>query len=62
MRLLTLFISFIGLFSSAAFAHTDHALGEGSIHALYHFAFWTLFVVVIYKAYVWFRAKKSQKQ
>ena len=49
------------IFSSQAFAHTDHALGEGSVHALYHIFFWTIFAIVIYKAYTWVKNKKSQK-
>ncbi|TMM44062.1 hypothetical protein [Colwellia ponticola] len=61
MKFLTIIISFITLFSGQAFAHTDHALGEGSLHAFYHTVFWTLFAIVIYKAYVWFKKKKSQK-
>lgn len=61
MKFLTIFISFITLLSAQAFAHTDHALGEGSMHTIYHAVFWTLFAIVVYKAYVWFKNKKSQK-
>ncbi|MGB2741637.1 MAG: hypothetical protein WBC60_13900 [Cognaticolwellia sp.] len=61
MKLLTLLVSFISLFSVKALAHTDHALGEGSFHTLYHIVFWTVFALVIYKGYVFFRNKKSQK-
>lgn len=61
MKLLTLLISIISLFSAQALAHTDHALGEGSIHALYHIVFWTIFALVVYKAGVYFKKKKSQK-
>ena len=60
MKFLTILISFIALFSGQTFAHTDHALGEGSIHAIYHAVFWTLFAIVVYKIYVWFKNKKSQ--
>ncbi len=61
MKFLTVLISFFGLLSGQALAHTDRALGEGSFHALYHVVFWTIFAVVIYKAYKWFKNKKSQK-
>lgn len=58
MKLLTLLIC---LFSLPALAHTDHALGDGSIHALYHVVFWTIFALVAYKAYVFFKNKLSRK-
>jgi hypothetical protein len=61
MKLLTLFISYLILFTNQAFAHTDHALGEGSIHTFYHSVFWTIFAIVVYKAYTWFKHKKSKK-
>jgi hypothetical protein len=61
MKLLTLLVSFLSLFTGQALAHTDHALGEGSIHTFYHAVFWTLFALVVYKAYTWFKQKKSQK-
>ena len=61
MKLLTLFISYLILFTNQAFAHTDHALGEGSIHTFYHSVFWTIFAIVVYKAYTWFKHKKSNK-
>ncbi len=49
------------LLSSQAFAHTDHVLGEGSVHALYHGVFWGVFALVVYKAHAWYKNKKSQK-
>jgi len=52
------------LMSSAVFAHTDHALGEGSLHLMYHIVFWFAFAVVVYKAVSWYKCKvrkKSQK-
>jgi hypothetical protein len=61
MKLLTLFISYLILFTGQASAHTDHALGEGSIHTFYHSVFWTIFAIVVYKAYTWFKHKKSKK-
>jgi hypothetical protein len=61
MKFFTLFISFISLFTAQAFAHTDHALGEGTAHMFYHVVFWTIFALVVYKAYKWFKHKKSQK-
>jgi hypothetical protein len=60
MKLLTLLVSFFSLFTGQVLAHTDHALGEGSIHTFYHAVFWTLFALVVYKAYTWFKQKKSQ--
>jgi len=48
------------LLTSQAFAHTDHALGEGSLHLLYHAVFWALFAVVGYKAFTYFKNKKKQ--
>jgi hypothetical protein len=59
MKFLTLLISYLILFTSQAFAHTDHALGEGSFHTFYHSVFWTIFAIVVYKAYNWFKQKKS---
>ncbi|MBU2872245.1 hypothetical protein [Colwellia sp. E2M01] len=61
MKFLTLFISFLSLFTSQAFAHTDHALGEGSLHTFYHITFWALFALVVYKGYTWFKSKKTNK-
>lgn len=61
MKFLTLLISFFGLFTGQALAHTDHALGEGSLHAFYHVTFWVVFALVVYKGYTWFKSKKSQK-
>lgn len=48
------------LLTSQAFAHTDHALGEGSLHLIYHVVFWGLFAVVGYKAVTYFKNKKKQ--
>jgi hypothetical protein len=61
MKFLTLMISYLILFTNQAFAHTDHALGEGSFHTLYHSVFWTIFAIVVYKAYTWFKNKKSHR-
>ena len=62
MKFLTILISFFSLFSGQTLAHTDHALGEGSLHELYHIAFWSIFFIVVYKAFTWFKNKKSQKK
>lgn len=51
-------IYFISLYSSTVFAHTDHALGEGHLHTLYHLFFSTIPIVVLFNAYAWFRGKK----
>jgi len=60
MKFLMIVLSaMMSVFSGAAFAHTDHALGEGSLHALYHVTFWFVVFAVIYKAICWFRAKKK---
>lgn len=49
------------LLSSQAFAHTDHAMGEGSLHMIYHTVFWTLFAAVIVKAIHYIVSKKKAK-
>ena len=36
------------LLSSQAFAHNDHALGEGALHLVYHTVFWALFALVAF--------------
>jgi len=50
------------LLSTQAFAHTDHALGEGALHLLYHVVFWGLFAVVAVKGVLYFKNKKKSKQ
>ena len=47
------------LLSTQAFAHTDHALGEGAIHLLYHAVFWGLFAVVAVKVCFISKIRKS---
>ena len=49
-------------FSNQAFAHTDHALGEGSIHALYHAIFWGVFFLVIYKIHAWHKGNTAKNK
>ena len=62
MKFLMIVLSVItSVFASSAFAHTDHALGEGSLHAIYHVTFWLIVFAVIYKGVCWFRAKKQSK-
>lgn len=59
MKLITLFFAL--LLSSRAFAHTDHALGHGSLHMIYHAVFWAILAVVIFKAVTYFKNKNKQK-
>jgi hypothetical protein len=61
MKILTILFSFLSLFVGQAFAHTDHALGEGSLHTFYHITFWVVFALVVYKAYTWFKKQKYRK-
>jgi len=49
------------LLTSQAFAHSDHALGEGALHLFYHAVFWGLFAVVAVKAVGYFKNKKKHK-
>lgn len=59
-----LFTLLLLLTSSVAFAHEDHALGEGALHLAYHLIFWTLFACVIYKGsqlYISLRKKPRNK-
>lgn len=56
-----LIITLLSMFSSAAFAHEDHLLGDGLLHAIYHVVFWGLCIAVAYKAYKWFAIRKKQK-
>jgi len=58
MKFLTFIFSL--LLTSQAFAHADHALGDGALHMLYHVVFWALFAVVAVKAFTYFKAKKKQ--
>lgn len=59
MKFLTFIFSL--LLTSQAFAHADHALGDGALHMLYHAVFWTLFAVVAVKLVSYFKNKKKQK-
>lgn len=49
------------LLSTQAFAHEDHALGEGALHLFYHAVFWGLLAVVAVKAVSYFKNKKKQE-
>tara|TARA_R110001583_G_scaffold71575_1_gene201481 strand:+ start:1068 stop:1256 length:189 start_codon:yes stop_codon:yes gene_type:complete len=49
------------LLSTQAFAHTDHALGEGSLHLIYHAIFWGILALVVVKAVLYFNHKRKQK-
>jgi len=59
MKFITLFFALI--LSSQAFAHTDHALGDGVLHMVYHAVFWAIFALVIVKAITFFKTKNKQK-
>lgn len=61
MKAIMIFLSALMtvLTSTAAFAHTDHHLGEGTLHNIYHTVFWLVVFAVIYKAIVWFKSKES---
>lgn len=49
------------LLSSQAFAHTDHVLGEGALHLLYHAIFWAGFAFVAVKLMSYFMNKKKKQ-
>lgn len=57
MKFITLIFAL--LLSSQAFAHTDHAMGEGMLHMIYHVVFWTIFAAVVAKAIHYFVSKKK---
>jgi len=59
MKFITLLFAL--LLSSQAFAHTDHALGHGALHMVYHAVFWGLFAVVIFKAVTYLKNRNKQK-
>ncbi|MEI6893983.1 MAG: hypothetical protein V5789_04985 [Colwellia sp.] len=59
MKFVTLIFTL--LLSSQAFAHSDHALGDGSLHLIYHAVFWGLLAAVAVKSVTYFRAKRKQK-
>jgi hypothetical protein len=63
MKAIMIFLSALMtvLTSTAAFAHTDHHLGEGTLHSIYHTVFWLVVFAVIYKAIVWIKAKDNNK-
>ncbi len=52
--LLSLFLS------TQAFAHTDHALGEGTLHTIYHIAFWTVLALVVVKGIKYYKTKNKK--
>ncbi|WP_372882017.1 hypothetical protein [Psychromonas sp.] len=59
MKYFTLIFALI--LTNQAVAHTDHALGEGTLHLVYHLAFWGIFAAVVVKGFHYFKNKKSQK-
>ncbi|WP_426370368.1 hypothetical protein [Pseudocolwellia sp. HL-MZ7] len=62
MKTMMIFLSvLITMFTStSAFAHTDHGLGEGLLHATFHIVFWFIVFAVIYKATMWYRSKNKK--
>jgi len=64
MKLFSAIFTFIfaSLLSTQALAHTDHALGEGALHMLYHVIYWGLFAVVAVMGVLYFKNKKKSKQ
>jgi len=59
MKFITLLFALV--LSSQAFAHTDHALGHGALHMVYHAVFWGLFAVVVFKAVTYLKNRNKQK-
>ena len=57
MKFLTFIFTF--LLTAQAFAHTDHALGEGSAHFVYHLIFWSIVIAIVVKAIQWAKLKKA---
>lgn len=45
-----------------AWAHTDHVMGEGSLHDLYHAVFWGAFALVVWKGIAWYKASKAKNK
>ena len=60
MKFLTVILTL--LFTSQAFAHVDHALGEGEAHMAYHVVFYSLLALVAYKGIKLLSAKKKDKK
>ena len=60
MKYFSLFFALI--LSSQAFAHTDHALGEGSLHLIYHLIFWGIFTAVLVKGIIYLKNKKQKTE
>lgn len=58
----TLSVLFMSFICSSAFAHTDHALGEGALHLVYHVVFWTIFIAVAVKGVSWYKANKRLRK
>ena len=59
MKFITLLLALV--LSSQAFAHTDHVLGHGTLHMVYHAVFWGLFAVVVFKAVTYLKNRNKQK-
>lgn len=49
------------LLSTQAFAHSDHALGDGMLHMAVHAVLLVLLAVVVVKGISYFKNKKKQK-
>lgn len=60
MKWVTVFLTF--LMMNSAWAHTDHVMGEGNLHALYHAIFWGVFALVVFKGLTWYKASKTKNK
>lgn len=63
MKVLMIFLGTLMslLVSTFASAHTDHHLGDGSFHVMYHVVFWSIFAAIVYKGIRWFKGNKKLK-
>jgi len=61
MKTIMTFLSIVfTLFTStAALAHTDHNLGDGALHHVYHIVFWFVIFAAIYKGVTWYKSKNK---
>ncbi|WDE11587.1 hypothetical protein [Thalassomonas haliotis] len=66
MRLITFikitFIFITSLISGRVLAHTDHVLGEGMLHYLYHGLFVVIVLLVLANILGWWRAKAKNNR
>lgn len=59
-KYVTIFLTFFMM--NTAWAHTDHVMGEGSLHDLYHAVFWGAFALVVWKGITWYKANKVKNK